>query len=281
MHRQSPAPQEFAGDRKDAGYAPCPTVLNSMAKLNLGGGPGFVHPGWMNLEGVASAQNPFPFDFNNSAIFPIPSGAMPLVYSSHCLEHLDDETVGRTLDESRRVLQTDGALFLKLPDFDKGLAEWRRGDGCFFSDRQWGLESVTDTWLRCGLRDTLDMRASMVFCGFWNTAYGDHFSGNIKSGGGAYHGPSRQTPTMAEALRRMDHPHEIAAILRDSVKKNESSYVFNHQNAWGRQELSYLLAQHGFRVLSFDKNAITSHFAEVPAINEMFDLSMYCVAEPL
>jgi predicted SAM-dependent methyltransferase len=142
--------------------------FNLAGKLNIGGGPNFKHNGWVNLESVQSPQNPFPFMLSPSAVFPVASSSIQLVYSSHCLEQLDDATVAQTLKEARRVLGSEGILLLKLPE-----------------------------------------------------------------------------------------------------------------NAWGRDELVSLLAKNGLRVLSFDREKIVRNYAQhVPGINEMFDISLYCIAEP-
>ncbi|MCP4005194.1 MAG: methyltransferase domain-containing protein [bacterium] len=256
-----------------------PVITNLSGRVNLGGGPHFQSPGWINLEAAPSILNPFPFTFDERAVFPVPSSSVKLVYSSHCLEHLNDATVDRTLDEARRVIRSDGTLLLKIPDFDRALDCWRSGDPSFFGE-QWDFEAVSTTWPSRKVADCLDSRAAMVFCGFWNDVYGDHFSKDRRDGSDAYHGPPTQIAAMRDDLLALDSPHEIASRLRTAVVDREPSYVFNHQNAWSRQEFRKLLESHGFRVESFDATELKQHFLDVPGIREMEDISTFCLASP-
>ena len=64
------------------------------------------------------------------------------------------------------------------------------------------------------------------------------------------------------------------------VRGSEPSPTFNHQNAWGREELGQLLASNGFVVESFDAGALCSRYSSVPGILEMKEISVYCVASP-
>jgi len=245
--------------------------------VNIGGGSEFAHAGWLNLDGAPGPANPRPFRFDEHCRFPLRDRSVRTVYSSHCLEHLDDRTVARVLAEARRVIADGGRLVIKIPDFDRALASWRSGDLRFFDPDRWGLKSLVPMWTRRGVADTLDARAAMVFCGFWNDEYGDHFS-NRKGEAGAYHGP----PLLgADDLRRLAStatPHEVAAGLREHVSRHEPSYHFNHQNAWSRDELQTLLQHAGFTVQSFEAEAVIAAAADIPGIEAARAESLYCLA---
>ncbi len=90
------------------------------------------------------------------------------------MEHLNIPTVYRILSESNRILEEGGNLIIKIPDYDKALDCWRRQDPSFFGP-EWGIQGVTHTWGPRGLYDCLDYRAAMIFCSFFNDAYGDPF----------------------------------------------------------------------------------------------------------
>lgn len=256
-----------------------PKRLAGDFNINIGGGPRFNHAGWRNLESVPSPANPFGFKLHPQARFPVPSGTVETVYSSHCLEHLDDATVERVLSEARRVVHKDGRLVLKLPDYEKALACWKARDESFFAGK-WGFETVNWSWPARQVADGLDSWASMVFCGFWNEAYGDHFGRAVNRGPGAYHGPAVQTAKLVPELLTLDSPHEIARRLRESVLADEGKVTFNHQNAWSRAELTALLASAGFKVVSQDEAEVIEKAASVPLIEQQRDVSMYCLALP-
>jgi tetratricopeptide (TPR) repeat protein len=258
-------------------------AANGTHFLNIGGSPAFLHPRWTNLEAVPSPANPTPFRLSPTCVLPCAAGIMRLVYSSHCLEHLDDATVARVLAEARRCVSEDGALVLKLPDFVRVLAAWRSRTPALFSDALWGFDGVASTWPARGVPDSLDTRAAMIFCGFWNDAYGGggaHFAKRVASGNDAYHGPPVLTPSERAALLALDSPHEIAARLRARALAADPTCHFNHQNAWSRAELTALLADAGFETLSFDAERICQRYACIPDIQSMQAQSLYCLAVP-
>lgn len=246
--------------------------------INIAGGPNFHAHQWLNLEVVQSKFNPKPFELSPDCQFPVAEGSIHTVYTSHCLEHLDVPTVFRVLAEVYRVLKSDGRLIIKIPDFDEVLERWQKRDATFFDER-WDYKSATYTWNSRQIPDCLDYRAAMLFCGFWNEEYGDHYSGKILQNEFAYHGPPVVRIEFLQNLMKNHTPSQISAELREVVLKNEKGFTFNHQNAWSRQEFETLLIQTGFRIKSFDKEFIIANCKYIPGMNAMKDQSIYCLAE--
>jgi tetratricopeptide (TPR) repeat protein len=257
----------------------CETQEPKIHSVNIGGGSGFNHSGWLNLDG-ANTQS---FKLTPECRFPLPSESVHTVYTSHCLEHLDDATVSRVLEEARRVMTDDARLILKIPDFDMVLDHWRRGEEAFFMSPIWGFESVNDTWPHRSISDSIDNRAAMIFCGFWNEAYGDDHFGHhtIPDRVNAYHGPPAVTREFLNELKDGHSPHQISTNLREVVTSRERSYTFNHQNAWSRAEFTHVLFNSGFKPLSFDSELIVTESTDIPGIREMRSISMYCSIKKL
>ena len=252
------------------------TVMDQHS-INIGGGPWFAALGWRNLEGVVSPVNSTPFGLNSECVFPVEDGTISTVYSSHVIEHLDDATVLRVFREAHRVLADDGRLVIKCPDFDLALDFWKRRDPEFFTDELWGYDAVKTTWANRGMTDSLDARAAMLFCGFWNDDYGDHFSGRIRSVKSAYHGPPVVSSEELACLTSRS-PWQISCELKRIVMVSETSYHFNHQNAWSREELESLLISIGFRVNSFETAFVVNSCLDIPEISSMQHQSLYCLA---
>jgi hypothetical protein len=266
------------GERRDRNL---PDLRNLAWRLNIGGGRKFVHRGWLNLEGVATPNNQFPTILGPDTIFPVASGTIGIVYSSHSLEHLDDETVSQMLRETRRAIADNGIFIVKLPDFDAVLKAWQRRDNEMFFVRKWGFPEITPTWPSRGVDDNLDSRAACVFCGFWNKAHGSLFDGRARAdAAGAYSGPPVQIARLAPELVKLTSPHEVARRLRQAVVETETDYTFNHQNAWSRDEFGQLLAQAGFIVESTNPDDVARRAADIPGIESDFDISMFFYARP-
>lgn len=249
--------------------------------LNLGGGPHFGTPVcWTNFDAALNQDDPGRFDFSPSAKLPVGDGEIDLIYSSHFLEHLDDPTVGQVLSEARRVLRPGGLLLIKIPDFEAVQSAWRSSDMHFFSDQNWGISSVSHLWQRRGIADSLTQRALMIFSGYWNEAYGDHFSRSVSLSESAYHGPPKLTEEEASEVLSLKSPHEIASRLRQRVLSESvgARIFFNHQNAWSRQEFNELLALTSFQVISTSPTEISRVFRWIPGIDEMFSVSLYLLA---
>lgn len=273
------ADQELRARRRRQRVIRLANALLPVRSVNLGGGSEFAELGWCNLEGSSGPANPTPFLFSPECRFPLRDGSVTTVYSSHCFEHLDDATVARVLAEARRVIRRTGRLVIKLPDFDRALAAWRAGEASFFDEDRWGLRRLKALWPARGVADSLDARASMVFCGFWNDEYGQHF-GVRTSRDGAYHGPAPMSSEQLVAVRNLATPHGVAAALRAWVVAHEPSFHFNHQNAWSRQELRALLDAHGFECVTFDDQAVIEAAADIPGIEAAREESLYCLARP-
>jgi SAM-dependent methyltransferase len=248
----------------------------SVRHVNLGGGPDFIGFRWSNLEAVVSDVNPHSYSFSHDCIFPFPDGAVDTVYNSHNLEHLEQLTVDRVLAEACRILKPGGYLVLKIPNFDHVLKSWREGD-CEIFDK-FSFTPENKTWVNRGVPDSLDTRATCLFCGFWNDEYGDHFSQKILNNPLAYHGPPVVSAEILSRLKLNDSPHFISERLRAYVVENEPSYHFNHQNAWSMDELKELVTYHQFEVVADEAENIIRECGFIPTIRYWKDVSMYLLA---
>jgi predicted SAM-dependent methyltransferase len=247
-----------------------------MKALNIGGGPKFRADGWINLDAVGSK----PFILSSDCVLPMADASLDLVYSSHTLEHLDDPTVARVLEESRRVLKKDGKLLIKIPDFDIILEAYRRGDLAFF--HRWpNVQTMTEITANRGMSNSIEAIAAQCFCGFWNKEFGHMFDGYDLERPGAYYGPPVMTDEQLRPILAQSSPHAIAATLRAHVIENEKDYLFNHQNAWSRTEFVALLREHGFVVISRDAGWIVAKYRGIPEIGAMLDISAFYRADPV
>lgn len=254
-------------------------ATNTAGHINIGGGPSFQHKGWLNFDAVNRSSVGTSFSFHPNMVLPVATRSIQLVYSSHCLEHLDDATVARVLEEARRVIAPNGSLVLKIPDFERVLERYRQNDGQFFQNR-WNIEAVTDLWATKGVKDSLAARASFIFAGYWNVSCGDPFEAETILRSGAYHGPAPIATEVHEEILRLADPRKISRELCRHIGEVSDFAGFNHQNAWSRQQFAELVSSHGFEVLHDGDTDIQKKFAEIPGIKEMSKFSQYLFAKP-
>ena len=164
---------------------------------------------------------------------------------------------------------------MKVPDYEYFLAAYRNEDWSFMLGK--GVESVMWTWERYGVQKHPLQMLSMMFCGYWNKAYGDHFVGpvnfeNIKS----YHGPAKLSLQHLENLLMTDQPSLIIRKLREVALEDPAFKSFNHQSAWSRQDMISIARRHGFDIHTTDTHTVLQTYSElIPDIQNMHDFSMY------
>ncbi len=247
--------------------------------VNVGGGPNWGCGGWINLEEVTSPGNPHSFLLFPNCHFPIENDAVQTVYTSHAIEHLNLPTVYRVLSESHRVLEKGGNLIIKIPDYDMALDFWRRQDDGFFGSG-WNIQSVTYSWASRGTYDCLDYRAAMIFCSFFNDAFGNPFGGAPSPDPeNSYFGPPVVDIPYLRELIQDRSPSQITKELRKKIQGNEKNYHFCHQSAWSREELKTMLNAFGFEIVSFDPSEIIRTFETISGIHDMTTMSTFCWAK--
>lgn len=89
--------------------------------INIGAGD-WECPGWTNLdypsEHYASAQAKhsfIPYDIRSDAL-PFRDGTVEMIYTSHVIEHIENQHIQRLFDECYRVLIGGGVLRIVCPD---------------------------------------------------------------------------------------------------------------------------------------------------------------------
>jgi hypothetical protein len=252
------------------------SLISKPDKINIGSGRR-AWMGWICLDEL-TYPSVTKLRFTPSVNFPVRSNSISLAYNSHNLEHLTDEVVDRILVEVKRCLKSSGLFVVKIPDFDFFIDQYRLGNSSAMSNK--GCESIIWSWKNYGVEDTFENRTAMMFSGYWNNSYGDHFSGRIyPANPSAYHGPPVvEKSRMVSILTELDI-RSISKTLNQIVLEDKEFKAFNHCNAWSKRDLENLLISHGFEILKMDKKEVINRFKpQIPDLESMFDWSMIVVA---
>ena len=255
----------------------------SPCKVNIGSGPcQFSGPwhGWKLLDEI-EAPNIKKVKFNARTYSPVASHSAELVYTSHHIEHVDSDTFNCELLEARRMLADNGFLLIKLPDYEHFLDAYRNNRYEVMLHK--GIEPVICTWKSKGVSDTFLNRLSMMFCGYWNTYYGDHYCGPRHLNDPlAYHGPAILKETILCDMLESLTPKQIARELCNIAQAEKDFSAFNHQQAWSEAELIEDVELAGFSHVTSDKDRVISRFsAEIPDLTSLDDWSGYHLFKPV
>ena len=243
-------------------------------KLNIGSG----RRSWLGWECLDAVNYPTVKNINLSkdCIFPLSDKSIKLAYTSHNLEHLDDKTVNQIFSETKRVLSKDGIFIVKVPDFEYFLDQYKFNNTDYISNL--GFDSIVWSWKNKNIQDNLENRTAMMFGGYWNKFYGDHFSGNINYNQFAYHGPPIINKKKLSYILKNYSIREISEEFKNVILLDKDFQCFNHQNAWARKDMQNLFKKYGFKKVSSDKNKIFENYIKViPDLNLMENWSMYCI----
>ncbi len=112
--------------RHDPARAPDAPVLR---RLNWGCGSN-PPPGWINSDRRGGPGIDLPADIRDG--LPLPSDGLDYIVSIHALQDLPYPDILPALGELRRVLKPRGVLRLGLPDLDRAIQAYARGDRDYF-----------------------------------------------------------------------------------------------------------------------------------------------------
>lgn len=108
-------------------------------RMNWGCGS-WTEPGWINCDQKEGPGVDISCDIREG--LPLEDGALDYVVSIHALPEVPLPDLVPVLRELRRVLRPGGTLRLALPDLDRGIAAYQRGDRDYFLIRDEDARSM-------------------------------------------------------------------------------------------------------------------------------------------
>lgn len=105
------------------------SIPNSPRQLNCGCGPCGI-PGWINADRLVAAGVDLCCDLRTG--LPIDEASIDYAVAIHVLQDLAWSEIPPALGELRRVLAPGGVLRLGLPDLERAIDAYRRGDARYF-----------------------------------------------------------------------------------------------------------------------------------------------------
>jgi predicted SAM-dependent methyltransferase len=106
-----------------------PIAAHGVRRLNWGCGPHGA-PGWINSDRGPGPLIDLVCDIRDG--LPVPDDTFDYAVSIHALEQVPFPDAVPVLEELRRVLRPGGVLRLSVPDLDRAIDAYRRGDRAYF-----------------------------------------------------------------------------------------------------------------------------------------------------
>lgn len=107
-----------------------------VTRINIGCGK-FPRAGWINLDNKVRPGVDCVADLRGD--LPFPEASVDYAVAIHVLPHIRLDALPAALGRIRRILKPGGVLRLALPDLEKAIEAYRRGDLGYFGipDAQW------------------------------------------------------------------------------------------------------------------------------------------------
>ena len=107
--------------------------------LHLGCGPNYL-PGFVNIDANPQRKVDLWLDVRNG--LPFADGTVDSIYSTHMLEHLYHDELGRLFSECKRVLKAGGGVRFIVPNLETAITAYLQRKSEWFDDYPRKLESV-------------------------------------------------------------------------------------------------------------------------------------------
>ena len=232
---------------------------NPFKYINIGSG-GKVNTKWLSLDEL---DHPLIFRTKICPEFVLPadSKSINIVYTSHHLEHQNDECIDKILSETSRCLSSKGYFVLKLPNFEDWINAYVKKDISRFPESV--AKSISWSWKNKNLEYTFANRLAYCISGYWNHAYGDHYTQRINyNDPNAYNGPAVIPHNDLDKLLKTKDLRKISKVLNQEATKDPDFKNFNHQNAWDHKYIIDLVESKGLKLISTDTSKIIKFFSD-------------------
>lgn len=210
--------------RKQTGYEIRKADLLGLMRYNTGeiylnvGAGDFYHPNWTNLDWPTEHYDYTPdivHDLRSNKRIVLPDRSVSIIYISHVIEHIPDESVDTLLANCYRLLKEGGILRIAVPDKDLLDAAYKRKDHDFFPQYGHGT-SLEEAYKRAigelPPRGTFDHVSSWTFDKLEARLALVGFIGAYKSGYCQSRSPMLRNPDL------FDNTHPSFSLYAEAVK---------------------------------------------------------------
>jgi predicted SAM-dependent methyltransferase len=211
---------------------------------NIGAGA-FSHPCWTNVdydsEWYASNRSKtltgIQYDLFSLEPLPIDSDSAEVVYSSHTVEHINDEAAQNMFNESFRILKPKGYLRITAPNIDLGYRAYKKNDRHYF---YWiDFYSIQKNWRRVKYNKPLNEASiGQIFLEYFATSVSMLHEDGAKE--------RIDDNELNRIFNEMHYEEALNYCCSKCTLKIQKKYPGNHINWWNKEKMVSMLEKAGF-----------------------------------
>ena len=197
--------------------------------LNIGSGPYFEHFKFINMDYKIKTipRVSYHVDLSLKKKFDLEDESIYGIYTSHCLEHLEEENVIFTLKEAYRVLKSGGTIRVTVPDIGEYFKAYKNKNAYYF---RWLKEKAIsdptqvwklDSWLRVIVRS---------FAGHSCDLFADK--------------------DLYRMYKEKSEEDFIKCFTADQIVDEEFKNAHAHMSAWNYEKMAKIFKEIGFREIA-------------------------------
>ncbi|MEO5572433.1 MAG: methyltransferase domain-containing protein [Bacteroidia bacterium] len=236
---------------------------------NIGAGS-FFHPCWTNVDHYTN-NNYFKdngqvkginYDLFSLQPLPLPNVSASLIYTSHTIEHVNNEATQNIFNEAFRALKKDGMLRIVTPNIDIEYRAWRENDRAYFFWLDWYSkpEDVERVKITMPL---MEASTSQIFLeNFAAYASSLHKEGNRKIS-------DKELERIFNEMSYVDALNYCTSTCTVEIQKQNPG---NHINWFNKEKLFRMLNQAGFEKIHH--SAYGQSFSPVMRNLKYFDTTL-------
>lgn len=242
-----------------------PDSISYKRFYNVGAG-GFSHPYWMNVDNNrlnANESNFLFYDLFSLEKLPLENNIAELIYTSHCIEHVNDLAVKNLFKEAYRVLKPGGYFRIVTPDIDLAYDAYVNNDRGYFYwiDDYSSPEKVKQSDIRKPLNEET---LAQIFL--------EDFAATVSESANEGSEKRISDAELKRFFSEMEYEKALDYIVSFCPLEIHKKYPFKHMNWMNENKVRRLLTEAGFNMVY--RSGYGQSHSSVLRNTDLFDSSL-------
>jgi hypothetical protein len=221
--------------------------LENRRFYNLGAGK-FYHPYWTNVDHFSEYYKEYEsytrlginYDLFSLDPLPVDNNSAEIIYSSHTIEHINNESALHMFREAFRVLKPKGIIRITAPDIDLHYRAYKNNDLDFFYGKD--IYSKPGEYEKVSLNSPLNTCSpeQLFLIRFAVAASPLHVEGNSSPINDA---------ELISVFNNMKYEEALDYCTSKCTVEIQKRHPGNHMNWWNKTKTAKMLREAGFHLI--------------------------------